>query len=80
MGLSKSTLFFLFLTIVVLSVTHIYIEISMPLRVEVEGTLIEIPQGITIDKVATLLQQKKIIKNRRLFCLLARLQPNKLIK
>ncbi len=80
MGASKSTLFFLFLTIVVLSVTHIYIEISRPLLIESESTLIEIPQGITIDKVAVLLQQKKIIKSRRLFCLLARLQPKKLIK
>ena len=77
---SRGVVSFIFLTILALFVTHIYITLNLPIFNNPEKKIIEIPKGMTINEISFLLKKEKIIENIWLFKLLTKIRWGMIIK
>ncbi len=81
MNFSKSGIIFIFLTLLVLFVTHIYVTVTMPIvNNSSEKKIIAIPKGMNIEQVAVLLKKEGVIKDIYLFKILTRMRRGMIIK
>lgn len=77
---SKSIIIFIFLTMLALFFTHMYISMTVSPVQNSEMKLIEISKGMTMDEIAVRLKQEQLIKSIWLFKLLLRWRSGMTIK